>query len=479
MTIEMEDEHLQNLLPEIYQWALSHGLSMYPQEFSLDQTTILPITVFPTPIKRESYEQAAAVQVSFNELYAKISQSQPGSKMFEQIEQIGRADKDFSGKLLGLYKKIGSDDSTLKQKVRLGIFRSDYLIDLHDNIKQVEFNTISVSFAALSSKLGEMHKFLSMSERYGSKTMHPDDLIVSESESKLPEAMAWAIEAYQKQTNPRKKPVVAFIVQRDERNVFDQRALEYKLWENHNIKTIRLDFSEVMTNTELEDGTGKLIVKSSGDEVGLVYYRTGYGPSDYQSPSDWDARLKLESSFAIKAPDLLTQLSGTKKIQQLLTNDKTLKEFIKDDDKRLKVSDTFVNIYPLDDSDLGKQGKRLAFENPSKYVLKPQREGGGNNVYKSDIPGFLESIEESEWGAYILMEIIETVPNKSNVILRGHEVFKEPIASELGIYGCVLFDDRSIIKNEYSGSLLRSKFETSNEGGVAAGFGCLDSFCLY
>ncbi len=31
--------------------------------------------------------------------------------------------------------------------------------------------------------------------------------------------------------------------------------------------------------------------------------------------------------------------------------------------------------------------------NPDKYVLKPQREGGGNNVYGEDIKPFLENIK--------------------------------------------------------------------------------------
>ena len=41
-----------------------------------------------------------------------------------------------------------------------------------------------------------------------------------------------------------------------------------------------------------------------------------------------------------------------------------------------EVLSTFVAIYSLDDSNEGDTGRKLAFEEPEKFVLKPQREGG-------------------------------------------------------------------------------------------------------
>lgn len=78
------------------------------------------------------------------------------------------------------------------------------------------------------------------------------------------------------------------------------------------------------------------------------------------------------------------------------------------------------------------------------------------------------------------MEIIEP-PKFKNKIIRNYEVFNEEIISELGIFGSVLFNEETgkILSNENSGWLLRSKFSTSDEGGVAAGFGCVDNIYLY
>ena len=204
------------------------------------------------------------------------------------------------------------------------------------------------------------------------------------------------------------KTVVLAVVQPGERNCFDQRHIEYSLLKNHGIKTYRVTLEDVESRTTVNNN--KLYIRSTMDEVSVVYYRSGYSPSDYEVNPEktWAARLFLEKSQAVKCPSVLTQLAGAKKIQQILTKEDKIKKFLPDiSDSDLKnILSTFVAIYPLDNSEEGKLAKKLAFEQPEKFVLKPQREGGGNNIYKENIPGFLNSISEEEWGAYILMEII-------------------------------------------------------------------------
>jgi hypothetical protein len=111
-------------------------------------------------------------------------------------------------------------------------------------------------------------------------------------------------------------------------------------------------------------------------------------------------------------------------------------------------------------------------------VLKPQREGGGNNIYRSSIPAFLKSLPESHWKSYILMEII-TPPPVHNLILRNGKIEHGGVICELGIYGTCLWrhDTKEVVSNEVAGYLLRTKGDQSEEGGVAAGFGAMDS-CL-
>lgn len=82
---------------------------------------------------------------------------------------------------------------------------------------------------------------------------------------------------------------------------------------------------------------------------------------------------------------------------------------------------------------------------PKKYVLKPQREGGGNNVYNEDIKTHLGSMRNSEERtAWILMDRFYP-PVQKNYIVRGHnEPFEDnhldftDVVSELGVYGVII-----------------------------------------
>ena len=55
--------------------------------------------------------------------------------------------------------------------------------------------------------------------------------------------------------------------------------------------------------------------------------------------------------------------------------------------------------------EIGEKNYEKALSNPENFVLKPQREGGGNNIYGEDIKPFLENIKDNdERNAYILMD---------------------------------------------------------------------------
>lgn len=473
-------------MTSLLQWSLGNGLTMYPPNFSEYSVNSAPVTLFPTPFPRTLFENANNVQKTFNELYVNIVTSQK-KWLVDIISKLSQFDRDFTGKLYETYQRtLAESNGRLPQPLSLGLFRSDYFINLNDNsIKQIEFNTISVSFGGLSTKVGQLHNYLNASGQYDKdysyKYYGDEEIPVSDSVSKLASGIAKGDFFYNNETAA-SKTVVLFIVQEGERNCFDQRHIEYALLNNHGIKSYRLSLEQVQNKTTVNGG--KLYIAATMDEVSVVYYRSGYGPSDYESDPEltWGARLYLEKSAAIKAPSLLTQLSGAKKIQQILTKAEVIKEFLPGiEPKELDLLlSTFVEIYPLDDSEDGKRAKALAFEKPENYVLKPQREGGGNNIYKENIPGFLKSLPEKEWGAYILMEIINP-PFHKNKIIRNSEVYNEDIISELGIFGSIVFNEETgeIKANENSGWLLRSKFSSSNEGGVAAGFGCVDNVYLY
>jgi len=124
---------------------------------------------------------------------------------------------------------------------------------------------------------------------------------------------------------------VLFIVQDPERNAFDQRSLEYRLLEDHGIQTARLTLPQIAQSAQLDHDRRLIVprVTAEGEtsEISVVYFRSGYGPADYPSKSEWNARKLLELSRAIKCPTIITQLAGCKKIQQVLSMPDVLERY--------------------------------------------------------------------------------------------------------------------------------------------------------
>jgi hypothetical protein len=127
-------------------------------------------------------------------------------------------------------------------------------------------------------------------------------------------------------------------------------------------------------------------------------------------------------------------------------------------------------------------GVQAARERHAHLVLKPQREGGGNNVYKSSIPDFLDGLPPRERAAWIAMELIAPPEDTGSYLVRagsGAEgAVKTEVVSELGVFGWALFGKEKEVQEKEAGWLLRTKGKESDEGGVAAGFSVLDSVVL-
>lgn len=477
----LSQKQLDRLVCELTQFGLSNGLIMYPPSPYLDyQPMLAPVTLFPTPFPRKQFSKAVSIQQSYNKLYAQVVSEKVW--LTDIIKYLSNHDKDFTGRLWNCYLK--ASENGIVQDVSLALTRSDYMYDeIKDQIKQVEFNTVSVSFGGLSAKVGKSHSYLNKMGLYSNgaftKYYRDDELPISRSDEQLASGLYSGVEYYNKKyLNGENKSIVLMVVQPNERNAFDQRVIEYNLLNKFDVICKRVELSNVLSTITIDKNDNKKLYYE-GLEVSVVYYRSAYGPAEFDQPETWDCRTALETTLAIKCPSLLTQLSGSKKIQQLLTNNEILSKFLGADEAE-NVEETFCKIYPLDNTEAGELAKKLAFENPQDFVLKPQREGGGNNIYKEDIPIFLKSLPEEDWEAYVLMELIHPKTHK-NLILRNGDILSDGIVSELGIFGSYLFNEKSgeIIDNQTLGHLLRSKTSSSNEGGVAAGYGCVDNLYLY
>ncbi|TFK40501.1 glutathione synthase [Crucibulum laeve] len=500
-------------------YALSHGLLylplIKPQPPIPSAAIHAPLSLFPSPFPRKLFDLARRIQRTYDTLYARIAMDEDFLDEIMGAETgVGKVD-DFIGQLWKGWKQLRDDG--LVQPLQLGLFRSDYLLHAPPNesisLKQVEFNTISVSFGALSQRTAELHRYLLNSTQYynASSSLKADNFPPNETIAGLAGGLAAGHRAYNVEGAR-----ILFVVQHDERNVFDQRWLEYELLEKHTIRVIRQTFEELAHSAIVDPKTSVLHVKCSTDlhpsgliEISTVYYRSGYMPNEYPTTSHYTTRFLLERSRAIKCPSIALQLAGGKKIQEVLTQPGILERFLSDEKKygkdifqEHKISElraSFMGMWGLDtgndllnpDTEAIKSGKEgygvlKARELASSLVLKPQREGGGNNVYKEDIPAFLDSLPPKERQAWIAMELIVPPEGAGNYLVRAgstgsesQNALKTEVVSELGIFGWALFGGSgTAVEEKEAGWLIRTKGKDSNEGGVATGFSVLDSVLL-
>ncbi|KAH8702555.1 putative glutathione synthetase [Talaromyces proteolyticus] len=497
----------QFLASTIKNWTIQNGLTVRPPTTFVSQEAVskgvlatnAPVTLFPSPFPKTSFDEARAVQKTYNKLYADISRDE--NWLGEIIQELIDVDDFISGlwKVHDAVKKQG-----YVQSLSLGLFRSDYMIHTssgsqNPSLKQVEFNTISSSFGGLSSRVSALHSEL-LSFPSGHQISYPphplfDGRVPPENAAveTLSAGLAAAHGAYgSSKSSPSLPLCILFVVQEGERNIFDQLALSTRISNFHNIPVFRLNTTEILDLTSVTDSNSSrpLIytpphAPNTPFEVTTVYLRSFYAPTDYKSERDWAARLHLERSAAIKCPSVLNQLSGCKKIQQVLADPNRqdhLSRFLPqgDSDTAERLRRTFAPQYDLAANG---RGRELALnpETAAFHVLKPQREGGGNNIYKTAIPEFLRSIPESDWKSWVLMELIQPPEEARNVALRSDgEVISGHVIGELGIFGTILWSSNGeILHNEEGGWLMRTKAKESDEGGVAAGFSSLDSIILY
>lgn len=457
----LPDNVLEEIVPKAKDYALMHGAGMRSRtSFSPDGLIIAPFALLPSTFPRKEFEKAVNIQTVLNVLVHKVAHSY--SFLKETLENACEVD-DFTNKLFKVYEAVRKEG--LAQKKSLGLLRADYLLDT-SVIKQVEVNSIASSLAGIAQQVSSFHRYVLSELGHQEKIQN---LPENKALTGLCEGM---IEAWNMFNNP--KAVILFLIEDITYNICDQRFHEFEIRRlRPHIRVVRKTLSEIGKAARLsEDKT--LIVENN--PVGVVYFRAGYTPDHYYSQLEWDARLLIERSTAIKCPSIHYHLAGAKKIQQALAKEGTLEKFLTDSKQIQDVREIFTGLWSLDYNAEGDAAVEMALKNPAKYVLKPQREGGGNNLYGDDIPKALQTMVGSkERSGWILMEKI-IPPVQSNYLIRAtSEVKPADIVSELGVFGVIIGDENSILVNKQVGHMLRSKASTANEGGVAGGAGALDS----
>ncbi|XP_068696198.1 glutathione synthetase-like [Montipora foliosa] len=458
-------------------YCLTNGLVMRAKD-SVSRVEHAPFTLLPTAFPERLFAKAKDVQKDFNVLVHRVSQDHD---FLEKALKSTIEVDSFTAKIFEIYEKTRNEG--LSQPISLGIFRSDYMMDCSNpqnsdllqhlqndvGIKQVEINTIASSFGGLSPQMRKLHNFLTgLQNGYDSKT--EEKLPKNSSCLGLAAGLVDAWKHYGKENS-----VVLMVVSNNERNRFDQRWVQHLMTEvDPAARMVRKTFQDINSTGQLkEDKT--LVV--DGHEIAVVYFRMGYDPAHYSSEKEWNARLMLERSRAIKCPSAAFHLAGTKKVQQVLASPGVLERFISDEEAVNKIRSTFTGLYTLDEGPEGDKAVQMAMEEPDRFVLKPQLEGGGHNVFGEDIVKTLTGTADvKERSKFILMDKIQP-PVAKNYIVRAElpQPVLADVVSEIGFFGILISRGDEILVNREVGHLMRTKSIDHQDGGVCSGRANLDS----
>ncbi|GFE53688.1 glutathione synthetase, putative [Babesia ovis] len=338
-------------------------------------------------------------------------------------------------------------------------------------------------------------------------------------------------------------PCVLQVVTDDLANFFDVYAVADTLFDKHGITAKVVSITELSRwyrekrifirdsrgNThsvqkkkdELQPGKlfvvePSLLGAQNMTEVSVIYYRSCYS-NDHMAtdPDSWMVRLMFEYSDAVKIPSVPAQLAGSKRVQMLLCDPGAASVLSELDtngnintrrgdmsnsgvgthssyDMNVKLLENSlgifrkVNVQQVDPSlGVNKKVVQEAIENPAKFVLKSQAEGGAELFVHDELAHILiEGIktDPSRLSKYVLMRRIATPVQPAAFIKNTSEGrFILDVArsvTEVGIYGCAVYAGKHVLVEECSGYLARTKNESTAGGGVCSGSAAVSSLLL-
>jgi hypothetical protein len=276
-------------------WCAINGLLYSDGEKGFNMA---PVALIPNTFSNSSFEYAQNVQPIINTMIDKMSRDK--DFLFKQLSPVAEADT-FVARLLDIYGQL--PDEIIKEQVQIGLHRSDYMINLDENGKelplQIEMNTIASSFGCLSKKVGDLHKFLLTRNSESSifqnllkdvsEGQFNEDLNLEKAANLIPnnrsvKMLAFGL-AMAHFVFGDTKAHILFIVQPGEKNVADQRLLEQELWTYHGVRVDFMTLAQV-NSVGLIGKNNSLYISNSGSNndsnsregedgvlISVVYYR--------------------------------------------------------------------------------------------------------------------------------------------------------------------------------------------------------------
>ena len=421
----------------------------------------LPVALYPSPIPKGLFDKIYFYQIALNKILYKLSNDQ--SYLETVLSPLASKD-NFVQKLLEISKKSLNFDK--KQKIRLGIFRNDYLLDKEQKFLFLQdYKTSTVGFGSYTNILLDFHKYFdekypNFFAKYKSKDKENTKEIPQNKLNTIEKFSESILEAI-KLAFPQvyKDTIIVFVVNKNAQNKldFDLENLVKKLFDEHKIKSAKLTLSEISKKIT-KDEEGNLIL--DGNKVSMVYFNSGDKEEDYPDEDSWNGRELVELSTAIKVPDINLFLTSFRIFQYYLSKPGVIMhynytELILNDILRF-----FGGIYYVPDLEKEKQTElfnKIQSE-PNKFILKPFH---GNKNYitgdklKSIVPaGDGEPSEELKNG--VIFGVC-TPPEHETLVIKDDKSNIENVISEYSIYGIILTNENNFVTNKSVSYLVVSK----------------------
>lgn len=181
----------------------------------------IPLALVPSKFPSEPFNDLIKKTPKHNELMRNLSQLP--EYLYQALEEVAKTD-EFTRKLIEISKK--AKVLPYKQEIFLGLTRNDFILDqFSGKFLQVEYNTISASFVALSSKISAFHQHvISQFGEFFDEV--PKNVLENDPLKQFGEGIKLAFDLYGSE-----KAAVMFVVLEDEKNLFDQTFIEVELWQ--------------------------------------------------------------------------------------------------------------------------------------------------------------------------------------------------------------------------------------------------------
>ena len=437
-----------NKISEFIQALYTKGLIQKNKEVGVNH---VPVSITPSPIPKNLFEKIFFYQIAFNKIYNKLSNDQ--TFLEKTLEQIASKD-NFIQKLLEISKK--SVNYEKKQKIKLSIFRNNYILDKEQKflfLKEYVTNPSKFEYSFTNILLNFFNYY---SEKYPKEFSKYKEKLVE-----IPNTKGNAIEKFCESIieaiklgfpQDYKTSNILFIVNDEQKYDFHLENLRNELYDKHKIRSFKLLLNEV-NNKITKDEEGNLL--KDGNKISLVYYNS-FDKNDFKDDDSYKALEFIELSTTIKTPDINTYLSTNKIFQYYLSKPEIIMHY---NYNELIINDIlrfFGGIYYFPDKP--KEERNDLFEkiksNPDNYILKSTEEKTGENLKSLINSASVEDLPDELIKGIILERY--NPPEHESFIIRDDNSKVEKVISEYSIYGILLMNDNNLIINKSVSYLIKS-----------------------